>query len=198
MKTTKRVNKSGTVRYSQLTHSAWNPVKGRAVPKVLSIFGRRRVRPAVTGVRHRSGLHAGQGAVAGERLIDQALHCRQRVGGLLDPAPGASTAGSEWWSMTACSSRGPGTARDHAPPAGPDRPLGTTSAPAARPAHRLPTAPACGDLGASLASPSDEGSWGSGQPEPDQSPSLGLSPERRVSCDGGHGELPVGGQIRPH
>ncbi|MFJ9753140.1 hypothetical protein ACIRVM_47095 [Streptomyces chartreusis] len=40
MKTTKRENKSGTVRYLHLAHNEWDPVKGRAVPKVLFSFGR--------------------------------------------------------------------------------------------------------------------------------------------------------------
>lgn len=40
MKTTKRENKSGTVRYLHLAHNEWDPVKGRAVPKVLFTFGR--------------------------------------------------------------------------------------------------------------------------------------------------------------
>ncbi|WP_443667717.1 IS1634 family transposase [Kitasatospora humi] len=40
VKTTKRENKSGTVRYLHLTHNEWDPVKGRAVPKVLFTFGR--------------------------------------------------------------------------------------------------------------------------------------------------------------
>ncbi|MEU4173383.1 transposase, partial [Streptomyces sp. NPDC026665] len=39
-KTTKRENKSGTVRYLHLAHNEWDPVKGRAVPKVLFTFGR--------------------------------------------------------------------------------------------------------------------------------------------------------------
>ncbi|MEU2835372.1 transposase, partial [Streptomyces lavendulae] len=39
MKTTKRENKSGTVRYLHLAHNEWDPVKGRAVPKVLFTFG---------------------------------------------------------------------------------------------------------------------------------------------------------------
>ena len=40
MKTTKRENKSGTVRYLHLAHNEWDPVRGRAVPKVLFTFGR--------------------------------------------------------------------------------------------------------------------------------------------------------------
>ncbi|MFM9441501.1 IS1634 family transposase [Streptomyces acidiscabies] len=40
LKTTKRENKSGTVRYLHLAHNEWDPVKGRAVPKVLFTFGR--------------------------------------------------------------------------------------------------------------------------------------------------------------
>jgi Transposase DDE domain len=40
VKTTKRENKSGTVRYLHLAHNEWDPVKGRAVPKVLFSFGR--------------------------------------------------------------------------------------------------------------------------------------------------------------
>lgn len=40
MKTTKRENKSGTVRYLHLAHNEWDPIKGRAVPKVLFTFGR--------------------------------------------------------------------------------------------------------------------------------------------------------------
>lgn len=40
MKTTKRENKSGTVRYLHLAHNEWDPAKGRAVPKVLYTFGR--------------------------------------------------------------------------------------------------------------------------------------------------------------
>jgi hypothetical protein len=40
VKTTKRENKSGTVRYLHLAHNEWDPVKGRAVPKVLYTFGR--------------------------------------------------------------------------------------------------------------------------------------------------------------
>ena len=40
MRTTKRENKSGTVRYLHLAHNEWDPVKGRAVPKVLFTFGR--------------------------------------------------------------------------------------------------------------------------------------------------------------
>lgn len=40
VKTTKRENKSGTVRYLHLAHNAWDPAKGRAVPKVLFTFGR--------------------------------------------------------------------------------------------------------------------------------------------------------------
>ncbi|MCX5205963.1 IS1634 family transposase [Streptomyces sp. NBC_00237] len=40
MKTTKRENKSGTVRYLHLAHNEWDPVKGRAVPRVLYSFGR--------------------------------------------------------------------------------------------------------------------------------------------------------------
>lgn len=40
MKTTKRENKSGAVRYLHLAHNEWDPVKGRAVPKVLFTFGR--------------------------------------------------------------------------------------------------------------------------------------------------------------
>ncbi|MFJ1733074.1 IS1634 family transposase [Streptomyces sp. NPDC088254] len=40
MKTTKRENKSGTVRYLHLAHNEWDPVKGRAVPRVLFTFGR--------------------------------------------------------------------------------------------------------------------------------------------------------------
>src|ERR1700754_2416693 len=39
LKTTKRENKSGTVRYLHLAHNEWDPVKGRAVPKVFT-FGR--------------------------------------------------------------------------------------------------------------------------------------------------------------
>ena len=40
MKTTKRENKSGAVRYLHLAHNEWDPAKGRAVPKVLFTFGR--------------------------------------------------------------------------------------------------------------------------------------------------------------
>ncbi len=40
MKTTKRENKSGTVRYLHLAHNEWDPAKGRAVPRVLFTFGR--------------------------------------------------------------------------------------------------------------------------------------------------------------
>ncbi|MBO0879256.1 MAG: IS1634 family transposase [Mycobacterium sp.] len=40
VKTTKRDNKSGVVRYLHLAHNEWDPVKGRAVPKVLFTFGR--------------------------------------------------------------------------------------------------------------------------------------------------------------
>ncbi len=40
MKTTKRENKSGTVRYLHLAHNEWDPAKGRAVPKVPFTFGR--------------------------------------------------------------------------------------------------------------------------------------------------------------
>ncbi|MFJ9542999.1 IS1634 family transposase [Streptomyces sp. NPDC101225] len=40
MKTTKRENKSGTVRYLHLAHNEWDAAKGRAVPKVLFTFGR--------------------------------------------------------------------------------------------------------------------------------------------------------------
>src|SRR5205807_9458722 len=40
VKMTKRENKSGTVRYLHLAHNEWDPVKGRAVPKVLFTFGR--------------------------------------------------------------------------------------------------------------------------------------------------------------
>ena len=40
MKTTKRENRSGTVRYLHLAHNEWDPAKGRAVPKVLFTFGR--------------------------------------------------------------------------------------------------------------------------------------------------------------
>ncbi|GAA1455584.1 IS1634 family transposase [Nocardiopsis tropica] len=40
VKTTKRENKSGTVRYLHLAHNDWDPTKGRAVPKVLFTFGR--------------------------------------------------------------------------------------------------------------------------------------------------------------
>ena len=40
MKTTKRENKSGTVRYLHLAHNEWDPARGRAVPKVLFTFGR--------------------------------------------------------------------------------------------------------------------------------------------------------------
>ncbi|GBQ03661.1 hypothetical protein SSP531S_51360 [Streptomyces spongiicola] len=40
VRTTKRENKSGTVRYLHLAHNEWDPVKGRAVPKVLLTFGR--------------------------------------------------------------------------------------------------------------------------------------------------------------
>jgi hypothetical protein len=40
VKTTKRENKSGTVRYLHLAHDEWDPVKGRAVPRVLFTFGR--------------------------------------------------------------------------------------------------------------------------------------------------------------
>ena len=40
VKTTKRENKSGTVRYLHLAHNEWDPGKGRAVPKVLFTFGR--------------------------------------------------------------------------------------------------------------------------------------------------------------
>jgi hypothetical protein len=40
VKTTRRENKSGTVRYLHLAHNEWDPVKGRAVPKVLFTFGR--------------------------------------------------------------------------------------------------------------------------------------------------------------
>jgi hypothetical protein len=40
VKTTKRENKSGTVRYLHLAHNEWDPARGRAVPKVLFTFGR--------------------------------------------------------------------------------------------------------------------------------------------------------------
>ncbi len=40
MRTVKRQNKSGSVAYLQLAHNEWDPVKGRAVPKVLFTFGR--------------------------------------------------------------------------------------------------------------------------------------------------------------
>ena len=40
VKTTKRDNKTGTVRYLHLAHNEWDPAKGRAVPKVLFTFGR--------------------------------------------------------------------------------------------------------------------------------------------------------------
>jgi hypothetical protein len=40
VKTTKRENKSGTVRYLHLAHNEWDPAKGRAVPKILYTFGR--------------------------------------------------------------------------------------------------------------------------------------------------------------
>jgi Transposase DDE domain len=40
VKTTKRENKSGTVRYLHLAHNEWDPAKGRAVPRVLFTFGR--------------------------------------------------------------------------------------------------------------------------------------------------------------
>jgi hypothetical protein len=40
VKTTKRENRSGTVRYLHLAHNEWDPAKGRAVPKVLFTFGR--------------------------------------------------------------------------------------------------------------------------------------------------------------
>ncbi len=40
VKTTKRENKSGTVRYLHLAHNERDPAKGRAVPKVLFTFGR--------------------------------------------------------------------------------------------------------------------------------------------------------------
>lgn len=40
MKTTKRENKSGTVRYLHLAHNEWDPTRGRAVPRVLFTFGR--------------------------------------------------------------------------------------------------------------------------------------------------------------
>ncbi len=40
MKTAKRENKSGTVRYLHLAHNEWDPAKGRAVPRVLFTFGR--------------------------------------------------------------------------------------------------------------------------------------------------------------
>jgi hypothetical protein len=40
VKTTKRDNKSGTVRYLHLAHNVWDPAKGRATPKVLFTFGR--------------------------------------------------------------------------------------------------------------------------------------------------------------
>lgn len=40
MRTTKRENKSGTVRYLHLAHNEWDPVTGGAVPKVLFTFGR--------------------------------------------------------------------------------------------------------------------------------------------------------------
>ncbi|MFD0516415.1 hypothetical protein ACFQ0Q_50415 [Streptomyces aureus] len=33
MKTAKRVNKSGTVRYLHLAHNEWDPMKGRAVSR---------------------------------------------------------------------------------------------------------------------------------------------------------------------
>jgi hypothetical protein len=36
VKTTKRENKSGTVRYLHLAHNERDPVKARAVPRVLS------------------------------------------------------------------------------------------------------------------------------------------------------------------
>lgn len=40
VRTTKRENKSGTVRYLHLAHNEWDPAKGRAVPRVLFTFGR--------------------------------------------------------------------------------------------------------------------------------------------------------------
>jgi hypothetical protein len=40
VRATKRQNKTGTVTYLQLAHNEWDPVKGRAVPKVLYTFGR--------------------------------------------------------------------------------------------------------------------------------------------------------------
>jgi hypothetical protein len=40
VKTTKRENESGTVRYLHLAHNQWDPARGRAVPKVLFTFGR--------------------------------------------------------------------------------------------------------------------------------------------------------------
>jgi Transposase DDE domain len=40
VKTTKRENKSGTVRYLHLAHNEWDPARGRAVPRVLFTFGR--------------------------------------------------------------------------------------------------------------------------------------------------------------
>jgi hypothetical protein len=40
VKTTKRENKAGTVRYLHLAHNEWDPAEGRAVPKVLFTFGR--------------------------------------------------------------------------------------------------------------------------------------------------------------
>ncbi|MBU3068031.1 hypothetical protein KO481_41770 [Nocardia sp. NEAU-G5] len=40
MNTTKRDNKSGAVGYPHLAHNVWDPVKGRAIPKVLFTFGR--------------------------------------------------------------------------------------------------------------------------------------------------------------
>jgi Transposase DDE domain len=40
VKTTKRENKSGTVRYLHLAHNVWDPARGRAVPRVLFTFGR--------------------------------------------------------------------------------------------------------------------------------------------------------------
>lgn len=47
MKTTKRANKSGTVRYLHLAHNEWDPVKGRAVPKVLfSMVANRALAPS--------------------------------------------------------------------------------------------------------------------------------------------------------
>ena len=48
VKTTKRENKSGTVRYLHLAHNEWDPVRGRAVPKVLFTLA---VRTTSTGTR---------------------------------------------------------------------------------------------------------------------------------------------------